>query len=273
MKLKSILLVILIGCFSSCIQKRHIYSNHVALTPVFREKKDAFATAYYQTNANTKTKSEESVLQSSVSNGACIQGGYALTKHFGLAGGFSYLSERTFYSDAYAGPFDTSNLRYNRTEFSVAGDYFFSTMSKKAGMNIIGGITKGNLTLTDNGKLTGTEYKRHFKTNSFSAFIQPCVSAFIENASISFFLKYSYISFSDIRTDYTEAELNALRLNNLDPFYTAEFGFKLAVDIGKLPISLDGQFNYIYNYSALMPLRRANIAMGATYNLGRGFKK
>src|SRR4051812_33136895 len=160
--MRIIFITLIVIVFSSCVQKRYIHSAPVVLNPMFKEQGEGYAGVYYNTNGGSVTTTDVTTTNSQQSGGVALQGGYALTNHFGVAGGFLYLNQKDVYSGYYSDPFDQSNVSHNRYEFTLAGDYFFADKMKKSGVNLLFGGTFGNLNINDVGKIGSADYTRYF---------------------------------------------------------------------------------------------------------------
>lgn len=267
MNSRSLVVIVITMLFcSSCIQKRFIHNASPTINPMIREKNEGFASGYFHTNGESTVESSTDPLAKTSSGGLNLQGGYAVAKNLAVVGNYNYLKQKSFYSEAYSDPFDTSNVKYNRNEFTIAGDFFVTHRSKKSGLNLLFGITTGKLKIDDYGRSANANYSRQFTANELGFFIQPCFNIYFdENSGIGFHAKVGSFSYNQVQTNYTTNELQVLRLNNTSSIFTSEVGFKFAIGVQAIPLSIDGQFNYIFNNSNLIYIRRPNFSVGATY--------
>jgi hypothetical protein len=260
------LCLIAVILFASCIQKRYIHNAAPAINPMFRAKGDGFTSAAYHTNGQTRT-SDNTDVSNSTSNGINLQAGYAFSNHFGVVSSFNYMNQRNQYNNLYSDPFDESNVTAKRNEFTLAGTYYLTGDNKKIGFNVLLGLTTGKFKLNDVGKVGSSTYSRYFNSNSFFGFIQPGFIIYVnDNSGIGLFTKVSSVSYNNNKTNYSISELQTLRLNNTSGIYTAEMGINASCGFDKFPLSIDGQFNYIYNHSGRIHVRRGNYSLGISYS-------
>jgi hypothetical protein len=240
---------------------------------MIKEKGEGFASAYYHSNGKTSAVATTDVSQENKSNGFNLQGGYAFSKKFALAGGISHLTQNSYYSDIYSSPFDTSIVNYKRNEYTVSGIYFLTNKPEKIGLNLLVGATLGSLKINDKGRMSNADYSRYFNSNMTSFFISPCFNIYLDDHSaLGFNTRLSYLSYKNNRTNYSSAELSHLRLANTSSIYLQEIGMKFAIGFNKVPLSIDGQFNYILNFSDRVYMKRSNFSTGISYRF-RGKKK
>lgn len=263
--IQSVLLVFAVISFTSCVQKRFIHNASPVLNPLMKDKGEGFVSGYYHTNGESHTTSSNGFESKTSSNGVNFQGGYAFAKNFAIVGSYNYLNQKSNYGDANS-LFDTSFVRYNRNEITLAGNFFLTNSTKKSGLNLLLGVTTGKLDLDDKGRTANADYSRYFNANPLQVFLQPCFNIYLEEGSaVGFHGKFGWVSYNNRKSNYSAAELHELRLDNATSIYTAELGGKFAVGLGKVPLSVDGQLNYIINNSNRIFLRRLNASLGVTY--------
>jgi hypothetical protein len=265
-----ILLLIFIISFCSCIQKRYIHSAPPVLNPMFRDKAEGYVGGYYMSNGFNETTTTNQDVTTSTSNGLALQGGYALNKHLGVVGSLNYAVKKDYFNNLYAVPFDTSKVYHRRSEVEIAGNYFFIDKSREVGMNFLFGATIGKLKIEDAGKVGGAEYSRYFNSSCLFFFLQPCLNFYVGKYSgVGLSTKFGYGSYDHNATNYSDAELTTLRLNQTAGLYVAEFGIKGAIGLKKIPLSIEPQVNYIWNHSGRIHVKRSNLSLGLSYHYNR----
>jgi len=266
------LLAITAMLFGSCVQKRFIHAAPPVLNPMFRDQGDAFVSAGYTSNdGGTSENNTNDIYRSS--NGAMVQGGYAFSRHLGVAGSLSYIGQKDIYPNGYATPFDASNVKYSRADFTLAGDYFLVNKKRSSGINLLWGATLGKLKISDYGKLATADYTRFFNANSFALFVQPSLNFYFSNyTGMGLSARVNYLSYQTQGTNYTNEELDKLRLNKINALYVAEFGFKGKIGLSDFPLVLEPQLNYIWNHSGRIHVRRANVSLGVSWQFRRKIK-
>lgn len=255
---------------ASCSQQRYLQSAPPVMNPLFQEKGEAFVSAaYHSAAANEGTEGTNST--KSHSNGVAAQGGYAFSSHFGMAASMMYLGEKDDYDNGFSSPFDASTVRYNRSEFSLAGAYFFRASNNKSGVNLLFGTSVATLRMQDAGKLGGGDYRRYFNANTNTFFVQPCVNVYMrEHSALGFSFRLNFGSFNNIRTDYYQTELETLGLNYRGSYFSSEFGMKFRYGIPRSPVFFDAGLNYVLNHSSGYFARKTNGSLGIAFRLGRG---
>lgn len=271
--MKILISVLALACCCSCIQKRYLHNAPAVLNPMAREKNEVYAAAYYHSNGGSNNAQTFELAKTS-SKGLNLQGAWAFTEHLGVAGAYSYLHQHQFYEGLYSEPFDQSEVRYDRQEFTLAGNYIVNDSQKQHSMNLLFGSTIGTLKMRDAGTLGGADYTRRYDVKSRALFIQPCFNFFFPGTSsaLGFSTKLGMQYYGDIRTDYTDTEMARLRLDQTGWSFMAEGGMKASVGFKSLPLYLDFQGNYIYYHSARIHVRRPNFSAGISYRFA-GRKK
>ncbi len=255
MKIKTVLPGAVICLLAaSCYTPRYMYSPSAQNVPVLVKKGDSRLSANYSTDlSGSPFPGFSSGSNSTKNNGIDIQGAVAITNNFAIQASYFNRRER---NNGNGYNVDSTSISYKRnlTEFAVG---YFKSMHRKDKIifQVFGGAGKGTFSFTDKGKNRyDTSYTRHHQAGVFKVYIQP---AFIfrikENFTLSVSTRLSIINFSNIKTDYTVAELEDYRLNRVpdgshifwEPAFTNTFGFN------KLP-------GIKFQYQLLASLRVSN---------------
>lgn len=266
--------LLLVTCFSSCIQKRYLHNAPAVLNPMAREKGDVYAGVYYQSNGGSNNAQALHTAKT-YSNGLNLQGAWAFSNHLGIAGGYSYVHQQQGYYGPYSEPFEESNVRYKRNEFTLAGNYILTDREKQRSLNLLFGTTVGTLKVTDAGLQAGANYSRYFHARTQSLFVQPAFNIFFPGttSALGFSTRLGMQHYGDIRTDYTGEERARLWLDKTGWLFMAEAGLKVSVGIKPLPLALEMQGNYIYYHTSGIHVRRPNYSAGVAYRPGLGKKR
>lgn len=264
--MKILFSVLALACCCSCVQKRYLHNAPAVLNPMAREKNEVYAAAYYHSNGGSNSIHAFEVAKTS-SKGLNLQGAWAFSNHLGIAGAYSYLYQHQYYEGVNSEPFDQSDIRYHRQEFTLAGNYIVSGIEKQHSLNLLFGTTIGTLKMTDAGTVGSAGYTRRYDVKSQALFVQPCFNFFFPGTSsaLGFSTKLGMLHYGDIRTDYTDTEMARLRLDQTGWSFIAEGGMKVSVGFKPLPLYLDFQGNYIYYHGVRIHVRRPNFSAGISY--------
>lgn len=253
--------------FSACtVSKRYLHNAQPAFIPMLKEKNEGYASAYFHSN-----DSEEN---SSSGNGVNVQAGYALTKGFALLGGYSYIGHNSNYEGFNADPFESSDVKYKRSEVTLGLNFFTLSDKKKVAFNVVLGSTVGKLKINETGAFQSSPYQRRFEANEFAIFLQPGLNLYPASIfSLGIAPKLSYISYTKDNTNYTTDELRQFRLADLSSFMASELGFKLAFGPESLPVTFDLQINAMVNAPDHIYTRSTSYAIGMTYKFENNRKR
>lgn len=258
-------------CFSSCVQKRFLHNAAPVLNPMNKEKGELYAAAYYHDNVHWFSDVNLDSSNGS-SNGLNLQGAWAFSNRFALAGAYNYLHQQQLYVGEYSGPFQKSMIRYNRNEFTLAVNWFRPGREKLGSVNILVGTTLGNVKMSDAGKLGGGGgYTRYFDARSYAVFIQPSLNVYFprSTSALGFSTRFAMQQYGNIKTNYTDSERASYRLDETGWSPIAESGMKVSIGIKRTPLALDIQGNYILYHKARMHVRRTNFSAGIAYHFNR----
>jgi hypothetical protein len=112
-------------------------------------------------------------------------------------------------------PFTSSLVRYNRN-FLAVGSGFFTTSQGTDVFSFYGGVGFGSAAITDRGVNDLVPYAREHTTNLVKYFFQPGFSHVSEKSlRLDLSVRLSLINYENIKTNYTPAEQEKLRLQGL----------------------------------------------------------
>jgi len=229
----AILPVLLISCNTS----RYIYSPATQNVPVLVKKGDSKLSASYSTDLSDPPfadNSTESVPEKN--NGFDLQGAVALTDNFALQASYFNRTERDNSNGYYSGD---AVVNYKRNLAEIGIGYFKSLNARdKVFFQLFGGAGKGKFSLTDRGTHTdsvSTNYTRYHQADITKFYLQPAmIFRPRPGFALSISTRLSIIKYGNIKTDYTDSELQDYELDNLsrgtyafwEPAFTNSFGFK-----------------------------------------------
>ncbi|MBC7889160.1 MAG: hypothetical protein H7Z13_14890 [Ferruginibacter sp.] len=263
--------------FVSCYTPHYMYSPPAQNIPVLVKKGDSKLSANYSSDlSGNPFNSGSSGGNKKNSKGFDIQGAVAITNHFAIQANYFNRTERNSGGGNNA---DSAVISYKRnlTEFGIG--YFKSVHRRdKVMFQLFGGVGKGTFSFIDRGKnRNGFLFINNHEADVFKVYIQPAFLFRIrDNFSMSVSSRLSIISYSHIKTDYTETELYDYKLSDLsngaygfwEPAFTNTFGFD------KLP---GLKFEYQLSTALLLSERRIdyrsfNFSLGILLDIPKLFQ-
>jgi hypothetical protein len=267
---------ILVILITSCSTPRYVYSPVSVNTPVFQDKGQGSASASYGSSRVLPGNADRGP-----ANGGDFMGAYAFHKNFGIQGQYSFRNERDkfFLKNEFivsipdsAG---TSTIRYNRTQGELGlGGFLPLNRQKNILLNLWAGFGIGNTRMNEDNEVAGINYQRQFDFRTFRSFWQPQISfAPSPYFQLSYFFKFSRIKFTNVQTNFSEAELIPRRLQALENTvipvteggYSMVFGFR-----GMKAFRIFHQLSFAGSHG-IRSIRGANISLGLQYNFGQQF--
>lgn len=215
----------LIFLAASCNTPRYIYSPAAHNVPVLTKKGDSKIGAAYSTNAVGEEK-KDGVKIDNRSRGYDVQGAVAITNNFAVQAAHAYRWEKTT-----GGP-DSMNLRYNRNLTELGLGYFMPLNEKNNSFfQVFAGAGLGRFSFTEIDK-TGAYFHQANITKMYlqPAFLFKSKGSFTTSVSV----RFSGISYSKVKTNYTPGQLSDYHLDDLtgrakwffEPASVSSFGFK-----------------------------------------------
>jgi len=263
-----LLLVIVLLILASCNTPRHIYSPVAQNVPVLTQKGDSKIGAVYSTNA-VGQETKDGVEIDNRSRGYDLQGAVAITNNFAIQASHAYRWEKT-----EGGP-DSTNLKYKRNLTEIGLGYYMPINDKKnTFFQVFAGAGLGRFSFTDVDK-TGSYYHQ---ANITKIYLQPAI-LFKSKGSFttSVSMRFSGISYSKIKTNYSAAQLDDYHLENLngrakwffEPATVSSFGFK---GLPGLRFEVQGGLSFLMakNY---VDYRKFNFSIGSWIDMGALFRK
>ncbi|MCW3089099.1 MAG: hypothetical protein JWP81_168 [Ferruginibacter sp.] len=262
----------------SCNTPRYMYSPSAQNVPVLVKNGDSKLAANYSSDLSGYPFTSTSPAgETKKSNGFDLQGAVAITDHFAIQANYFNRTERNGGNDDNY--LDSTVINYKRklTEFGIG---YLKSMHRhdKVMFQVFGGAGKGNFRFTDRGKDQNNIYLlRSHEADVLKVYVQPAFLFRIrENFSMSVSTRFSFINFSNIKTDYTQTELESYQLNDLplgyrvffEPAFTNTFGFN------KLPgVKFEYQFLTALQISdRTIDYRSFNFSLGILLDIPKMFK-
>ena len=222
--------------FGSCYAPHYMYNPTAHNVPVLIKKGDSKVAAYYSSNLSGDLFTENPANATiNSSQGLDVQGAVAVTDHVAIQANYFYRSEK---NSGYEDNPGNTLIKYKRHLAEIGVGYFISMhRHDKVLFQVFGGAGMGNFSFIDHSKdpNNNTFFTRNHETDVTKLYLQP---AFIfnikENFALSVSSRFSVINFHNIKTDYTQQELEYYYLNDLpygsrtfwEPAFTNSFGFK-----------------------------------------------
>lgn len=266
--LPTFVLICIIVAISSCNTPRYIYSPSAQQVPVLTQKGDSKIGALYSTNAVGQEK-KDGVEIDNRSRGFDLQGAVAITDHFAIQANHAYRWEKT-----EGGP-DSITIQYKRNLSEIGLGYYLPINDKKnTFFQVFAGAGLGRFSFTDNDK-TGAYF--HL-ANITKIYVQPAI-LFKSKGSFttSVAMRFSGISYSKIKTNYTAGQVSDYYLDDLsgrtkwffEPATVTSFGFK---NVPGLRFEVQGGLSFLMarNY---VDYRKFNFSIGSWLNIGQLFNK
>ena len=213
----------------SCSRARYIYNSPAANISYLQQKGDNKLTAYYSYG---RSLSDFSSLEQK-NNGFDIQAAYAVTNNWLLNASIYNRKEQDAFNSAF-NIFDTSTITYKRHLLEIGtGIYVPLNPRKTITIDLIGNIAFGKFYFDDLGKVGGNNYSRYFGNNITKYALQSGINVMPSDyIRASFAFKFNIVHYGNSNTNYSNAELNGLVLNEignnyinfLEPTFNIEFG-------------------------------------------------
>ena len=280
MKTINLLPVILI-LLASCNTSRYMYSPSAQNVPVLAKKGDNKLSMVYSTDLSgtpfTTTANNNNNPYKRSNRGFDINGAVALTDHFAIQANYFNRTEK---DHQYINKPDSTGVIYKRNLTEIGAGYFRQMGRRnRATFQVFGGAGTGVSSFVDKDNFQNNVIvPRYHRARILKLYAQPAFNfRKSENFAISVSSRLSYISFSNIKTDYTDAELNTYHLKYLasepqafwEPAFTNTFGFK------KLPgvkFEYQVQLSLILNVDSYIHYTPFNFSLGLVLDIPKLFK-
>jgi hypothetical protein len=253
---------------ASCSIPRYIYSPSAHNVPVLTQKGDSKIGAVYSTNAVGQESKDGSKIDNR-SRGFDLQGAVAITNNFAIQAAHAYRWEKTT-----GGP-DSTTIKYKRNLTEIGLGYYLPVNDKKnTFFQVFAGAGLGRFSFTDVDK-TGAYFHQ---ANITKIYLQPAI-LFKSKGSFTtaVAVRFSGISYSKIKTNYTASQLDDYHLEDLtgrmkwffEPATVTSFGFK---GVPGLRFEVQGGLSFLMarNY---VDYRKFNFSIGTWVDVGALFKK
>lgn len=264
----------LIVLLSSCYSPRYVYSPTAHNVPVLTKKGDSKLGALYSNNFPGTDKQPAG--NKARSYGLDVHSAYAVTDQFALQLNYFVRSEKNGDDQGYA---DQPELRYKRQLLELGGGRLIRINgSDKKILQLFGGVGIGKFSFTDQGiDSISVPYSKFHRSRVLKLYVQPAFMYIIKNkTALSVSSRFSLLHYSNIKTDYTQQQLNNYELFTLgsDPVLFWEPAFIHSIGFKKLPgIRLEYQFGFSALLSRrFIDARSFNFSAGVQADLAGLFK-
>lgn len=262
-----LLLFIIIICFSSCSTYRYVYTASPANNPVFANKGESKLAGYY-------SSADDGSSNNTYAHGPDVQAAYALTDHWAITGSYMHRNERDVYG-FNNNIFNFSQVDYKRNLTELGGGYFMGINRKKTiTINMFGGYGKGKFSFSDEGlDKDSLAYRRYHQSNISRWYLQPSINFLPgQYIRITYALKFTFIKYNNIRTDYSADELDYFALSHLggQSLNFTEPSLSLQVGVPQIPwLKIDAIFGGILfrNQIFTRDIRSSNASIGLTMDV------
>lgn len=196
------------SCYSS---HRYVNSPAPASMPYFNKKGQSDFSAYYSSGTVIPKGYKQG-------KGFDLQSAYALSNHWAVTLEHSSRWEKDkILPNSYYDVYDSSLIKYKRNITSIGGGYFFpNRRSGKSYLNIYAGAGFGNNDIKDSGRESANLYSSFHKSQIIKYYLQPGFTFFSDKISIAAAIRFSFIRYIGIKTNYNEAKLKQFDLYDLD---------------------------------------------------------
>lgn len=244
--------------------------------PVLAKKGDSKLALHYASNGGGNGLNR--AFEAARSNGADFQTAYAFHKRWAIQSSYFIRNERNGGEYRVS---DSAVIRYKRRLFDV-GIGYFAPLDRYGNLffQLFAGVGKGKFSFTDNGREDPNSplYSRFHKADVTKYYVQPAFQIqFKKLIAVSLSSRFSITNFENIKTDYTDVELENYSLKNIsngavvfwEPGFVNSFGFK----------NLPGfQIEYQIGASLLVSrrfvdTRTFNFSIGVQSDIGTMLKK
>ncbi|MEO6636628.1 MAG: hypothetical protein ABIN25_00035 [Ginsengibacter sp.] len=257
---KNVIFIFTFLYINACYTPRYVYSPPTQNIPGLNRKNDIELAANYGSSLNIFPR------KNNYSRGFDLHTAWAFSKHFGIMLNENARWERNTTNDSFF-PADSSSLSYKRN-FTEAGIGYFTPLRNNTKMQfqVFSGAAFGSSGIWDDFFSNGSYTKKYHQSAVTKIFIQPAF-IFIPTKDFAAALssRFTKVSFSNIRTNYTASEQNNYLLDSLtvhpiffwEPALTYTFGFK------KFPVKvrLQGSISVLLNHR-FVEHRSSNIGLG-----------
>jgi hypothetical protein len=266
--MRLLLMLFITFSLTSCSTYRYIYTASPANNPVFTQKGESKISGYYSTSSGDNSNN-------SYAHGFDMQGAYAVANNWAITASYLNRKEKDIYGEAY-NIFDNSLVNYKRNLFEFGGGYFIpANKAKTITVNMYGGYGTGKFSFTDDGLTSDSAtYSRYHQSNISKWYIQPAIN-FLPGTyfRIAFAMKFSFVKYHNIETNYSPDELEYFSLQNLGKrshnFTEPSLSFQLGIP--KIPwVKIDAVFSGVNNRRILNiggDIRTFNFSIGLNMNL------
>lgn len=210
----------------SCNQPRYVYNQNVRNVHFFNDKGQARASAALATGPSRSSGTDGT----NYNRGFDLQGAYAFTRNFAATGAYYSRKERDQIQGTNIDVF-TSDVSYRRSGWELGGSFFLPIDRRlHSFFHIDGGIGQTSNRFTDVGTFDSLGLSRDYANKNIRLFIQPGI--YTGNGPVEFGMgvRVQWSNFTQVRTNYTPAELQAYRLSGLgemsmvEPYAILRFG-------------------------------------------------
>jgi len=259
---------------ASCDTPRYAYSPTAHNVPVFTEKGDTKAAAYYSNNGiYTSADGNGNEYERNIAQGLDVQGAVAVTNNIALQASYYYRNET---SSLDAGiNIENNSVKYNRYLFEFGGG-FFTPLDKKEHLlfQFYTGVGFGKSTIRENGMdFNQNAYTRFYDADLTKYYFEPSMTFRTprEIFAATIATRWSIVKYRNINTDYTLSEKIDYNLDSLNRYAVVFFepSFVGSFGIPKFPgmrIELQTGLSLLWDQD-FIDYRPFNFSIGLVFDI------
>jgi len=249
----------------ACYAPRYVYSPPTQNIPLLNKKNDFEFSAFYAGSINAFQE------KGNYNRGFDLQAAWAVSNHFAVMINESVRWEKNGGNDTFFQN-DSSLLSYKRNFTEIGAGYFTTAANNiKMRFQVFGGAAFGSSKIFDDFTSNNVQLNKYHYSRVTKFFIQPALTySFFKNSSTALSSRFTGVVFTQIRTNYTSAELDNYILDSIgtspvffwEPAVSYTFGFK------KFPLKfqIQGSLAILLNHR-FVEHRDGNIGIGVVYNI------
>jgi hypothetical protein len=207
-------LLIAVCVLSSCRIQRKIYSPLPVNNPSLQEKND------YSVNATISTP-----------QGFDLNGGYAITNRFAIIGGlYTHKNRDLEQNSGFTNQVDSSTLLYRHNGFTLGTGIYFPIFGRESDnyLSFYGGINNGSFKMDEtlykiNPSSPSGPFINTYKSKLNRFFLQGSFTHYGKIFEASFTTRFNFVTYKNIKTDYTDTQLQDYQLPPFIPHRTNSF--------------------------------------------------
>jgi hypothetical protein len=239
----------------SCNQPRYVYTQSARNLHFFQDKGQAKVSGAWTTGPSRGVYGDED----SYNNGVDLQAAYAFADKWAVSGSYMARKERDLIQTYDINRLVT-DVKYKRKALEIGVSYFtILDRSNATYFHVDGGVGWGKDQIRELGRLDSLSRTRSYNDRNLKLFAQPGLYTGAKAVRFGMGVRVQWAGYSDIKTDYTQAEMelyNLAGLNKLfmiEPYLALRFGPTTLPWIkGEFQFSFTGTSNNYYVRGAIL---------------------